>query len=277
VRLRATIRIRNDAMLAARHKRGWSQAQAAQAAGVHAITVLNFEKMDYTRPKDRDLLLSHAMKIAIALEITVDDVLPEGYEGTCMLAEQSIVKDFSLAELPDVWQHTKAITESTVDMVQEKERSDAIDDLIGKMPERTAEIIRCRFGLEGREFATHNALGERLGISKARSQQIEAKSIRQLKRDLELLGYGPDTPEEVYLWRHSAIAREEDEYHCFTRWGSDSGGYISLCKAHYRKNPGGVTCQRPPLARRCAKCESEEISFRNWQESGPQSQDWVDY
>lgn len=56
---------------------------------------------------------------------------------------------------------------------------DRVMALLGELPGRDASILRMRFGLDG-EPMTFTAIGEELGVSSARVQQLERRAIAKL-------------------------------------------------------------------------------------------------
>lgn len=56
---------------------------------------------------------------------------------------------------------------------------------------REREILRWRYGLGGREPRTFEALGQTLGVSRQRVQQVEAEALAALRRALERQGHRP--------------------------------------------------------------------------------------
>ena len=55
-----------------------------------------------------------------------------------------------------------------------------IDTLLGALTEREAEIIRLRYGLEGKKPMSLKEIGEVFGLTKERIRQIEKKAIKRL-------------------------------------------------------------------------------------------------
>ena len=56
-----------------------------------------------------------------------------------------------------------------------------IDALLATLPEREAEIIKLRYGLEGCEPMSLKEIGEVFGLTKERIRQIEKKAIKRLE------------------------------------------------------------------------------------------------
>jgi RNA polymerase primary sigma factor len=63
-----------------------------------------------------------------------------------------------------------------------KEMSAAIDAVLRTLTPKQEEVIRLRFGLGGGEDEqTFEEIGEQLGLSRARIQQIDSKAMRKLR------------------------------------------------------------------------------------------------
>jgi RNA polymerase primary sigma factor len=58
---------------------------------------------------------------------------------------------------------------------------DRIHGALDQLPVRQAEVIRMRFGLEGRPRQTLEEIGELLGVTRERVRQIEVRALKKLK------------------------------------------------------------------------------------------------
>ena len=56
-----------------------------------------------------------------------------------------------------------------------------IDDVLETLTPKEAEVIRFRFGLDGREALSLKEVGDRFELTKERIRQIEKKAIRRLQ------------------------------------------------------------------------------------------------
>lgn len=54
--------------------------------------------------------------------------------------------------------------------------------LFKDLPQRTKEVILCRFGLEGGKKETLEAIGEKYGLTRERVRQIEEDGIKRMKK-----------------------------------------------------------------------------------------------
>ena len=63
-----------------------------------------------------------------------------------------------------------------------KSNCELIGKLVGKLPERQAQVLRSRFGLAGERQRTLEEIGENLGITRERARQIEQGALRKLRK-----------------------------------------------------------------------------------------------
>ena len=60
-----------------------------------------------------------------------------------------------------------------------------MDKVLSTLEPREADIIRLRFGLEGRDPETLEEVGEQIGITRERVRQLQEQAIRQLRKKYE--------------------------------------------------------------------------------------------
>lgn len=63
----------------------------------------------------------------------------------------------------------------------EKETKEIVRETIQKLPSREREVLNLRFGLDGGEMESLDAVGKRLGLCKERVRQIEKKALVELR------------------------------------------------------------------------------------------------
>ncbi len=66
---------------------------------------------------------------------------------------------------------------SPADILLENRRKAAVNDMLSRIDERAAEILRLRFGLDGNEPLTLKEIGERIGLTRERVRQIERDAV----------------------------------------------------------------------------------------------------
>jgi len=62
---------------------------------------------------------------------------------------------------------------------------------------------------------------------------------------------------------------ERGLYHCYKKTGPQQ--FVALCRLPEKElvKVGGQACRRPPVLKRCSRCDVAEMKRRGWEESGP--------
>ncbi|MEV6163186.1 sigma-70 family RNA polymerase sigma factor [Streptomyces sp. NPDC052052] len=90
------------------------------------------------------------------------------------------VDDDGDTQFGDLLEDTSAV--SPEQSVMTLLRSEELDDLIGKLDNRTASIIRMRYGIEDGRERTLTEVGKQHGLTRERIRQIEKHALLELKR-----------------------------------------------------------------------------------------------
>lgn len=69
--------------------------------------------------------------------------------------------------------------------IEQDEERDMINKMVNSLAPREREIIRLRFGLDGKKELTQKETADALGISQSYISRLEKKIIKKLKRELE--------------------------------------------------------------------------------------------
>ncbi|MFF5446852.1 sigma-70 family RNA polymerase sigma factor [Streptomyces sp. NPDC012888] len=90
------------------------------------------------------------------------------------------VDDEGETQFGDLLEDTSAISpeQSVLSLL----RSEELDDLIGKLDQRTASIIKMRYGIEDGRERTLTEVGKEHGLTRERIRQIEKHALLELKR-----------------------------------------------------------------------------------------------
>jgi RNA polymerase primary sigma factor len=73
---------------------------------------------------------------------------------------------------------------SPLEKLQSKSLVGDVDKVLASLEPREADIIRLRFGLEGRDPKTLEEVGEQIGITRERVRQLQEQAIRQLRKNM---------------------------------------------------------------------------------------------
>ncbi|MER6104547.1 sigma-70 family RNA polymerase sigma factor [Streptomyces sp. NPDC001832] len=120
------------------------------------------------------------MEIAAELDTTperVGDVLDWARDPVSL---NMSVDDEGETQFGDLLEDTSAV--SPEQSVMTLLRSEELEDLIGKLDNRTASIIRMRYGIEDGRERTLTEVGKQHGLTRERIRQIEKHALLELKR-----------------------------------------------------------------------------------------------
>lgn len=76
--------------------------------------------------------------------------------------------------------------------IEQTEIEQRLGEWLGRLSDKQRHVIECRYGLNGREVATLEALANDLGITRERVRQIQLEALGQLRRQLIREGVGRD-------------------------------------------------------------------------------------
>ena len=181
MRIRATLRIRNDKMISARQAFDLSQKDLDLIAQVPRGTTAFFEKLNYRYRTSLASILDHAEKIAAALGVPVVNVYPPELQDQEIDSEFVRVGDISeqaLLEGRKMW--AKALP-GPLEVAEQHDLSKKIEEALDTLPWKQAAIIRKSFGLEGEPPMTTSELAKEFNLSRARVFQIRQTAVRKLR------------------------------------------------------------------------------------------------
>jgi len=116
-----------------------------------------------------DALDTEPARIAELVRLAKDPVSLQSPVG---VEEESALEDFV----------RDAISPGPDDVVLEAQALEDLYGIIDCLDDRSAAVVRARYGMEDGETHTFAEIGERLGLSRARIQQIEREAIAQLRQ-----------------------------------------------------------------------------------------------
>jgi len=73
-------------------------------------------------------------------------------------------------------------SESPIETIEDKNLKSELDSIIDSLGKRSAEILRCRYGLGNSGFKTLQELGERFNLSRERVRQIEKRALGKIQQ-----------------------------------------------------------------------------------------------
>ena len=71
-----------------------------------------------------------------------------------------------------------------LESLQSKSVVGDVNRVLNELDPREADIIRLRFGLEGRDPLTLEEVGEKIGVTRERVRQLQEQALRQLRKNM---------------------------------------------------------------------------------------------
>lgn len=91
--------------------------------------------------------------------------------------------DEDSSRLGDVLPDDRA--ENPFDSLEQKNMLDLLDELVDRLPEREYEILRLRFGLDGRTERSLEEIGHHFGVTRERIRQLQNLALNKLRKMIE--------------------------------------------------------------------------------------------
>lgn len=171
---RVTAKIRNNRLVTAREKRGWSQAEAARRCG---ISLRELSRLECLRESPRNAsgsLRPVALKIAITYELPADELFPDAIHR---VTQPVVERTFDLPELPEP-------VPTPEDHMLAAETNATLADVLSELPTFEREVVVARYS----EELTRAEVGDRLKCSVMRVQRAEAMALKKIRRGLHQRG-----------------------------------------------------------------------------------------
>jgi len=193
MKVRATMRLRNEVMLRAREKKGLTQKQLASIVDSNVGTIGEIERFDYTYPHTLEV----AARVAGALEIELNQVVDESLLGEALQSSFDRIVDIELAMIGSDTTSQKTIELNPLDLLSDKETSDRLFGSLSDLTSTEREVIKMRTGIgdAGRIPYTYEECGRIFKVTRERVRQVEAEGMRKLRNSDVLRGLDGDCPE----------------------------------------------------------------------------------
>jgi RNA polymerase sigma factor (sigma-70 family) len=183
LRVERTTRFKNLRLFNAIRKTG-TVVEFSKAAGVHysgVIAFLNLSANPYSARTGN--LKGSAQEIVDYLDIAAEELFPpELYTNADTLRPQTaVLVGRSVEMLPLLAAKRVAAPEMLESAAMKRELAEDLYEILHRLKPRAQKVLVLRYGLNGHAEHTMAEVGEELGVSRGRIQQIEAKALRDLR------------------------------------------------------------------------------------------------
>ena len=184
MKVRATLTLRNAAIINARKKLCLSQKNCAKAAGIPLMWLTAFEKMTYD--SESTVQGKHARALAGFLEIPFEDVAPPELAGKVIQHTTTREIDVPAAGLIGMSQATQVMALPAPEIFDIAQDKAALLALINEiLTYREGVIIKLRYGLAGDTPHTQAEIGKILKITRSRVWEIQGVAVNKLRHVIE--------------------------------------------------------------------------------------------
>lgn len=185
MRIRATVQLRNDRLIAAREAKAWTQIEAAAQCGVAVSLFSSLERLQFpkTYRYEDALLIAQTMDIE-----RVEDILPErmvGWDGKRKFQYVQEVPIENLLEYED--RQTKHyLLPSPEEEYEHSEELDRMTVMIDECPaltHRQRQFLKLHYGIGEKVKHPHSikVIAERFGVSKSNVSSRIDVAVRKLQ------------------------------------------------------------------------------------------------
>ena len=182
MRIRATLRLRNEAMLAAREALGLTQKALADQAGVPLATVAAFERMDYTGRR----VWEKAREVALVLGQDLGLVLPPECAGQAHPHTFVRVAELEPSQLESLHRSVMRKLPGPSEALEAKELASVVRQALSDLTYREREILAMRYGLGDDGYTyTLEEVARIFEVTRERVGQVERKALGKLQRGEE--------------------------------------------------------------------------------------------
>ncbi len=181
MKVRATLRLRNDAMIKARHKLGLSQVALSQLCEVPIDKVTAFEKFHIV---SKATAIEEARKIAFVLEIDPVDIVSQEMldMNQEFKSDHERTLELTIEQLSTVDNNQLRLEAKTEDnLVTLSEVHEEVESYLDCLLDREKYILKQRYGLIDGYARTLEEIGRELRVTQERVRQIEFKAIAKVK------------------------------------------------------------------------------------------------
>lgn len=174
-----TVKVRNNYLLTAMRRAGyWTAADLSRATGVSQTTIGNYLNLAEPATTRTGRFRQTVETIAEHLRMLPEDLFPPRHIEQA-LARNRASFEASLDDIP--------LLASQMDapllpdgQIEQREMAEAVTDALASLPDRHAQVLRARYGLDGDAPKTYEAIGKEMDITRERVRQIELRGLRKL-------------------------------------------------------------------------------------------------
>jgi transcriptional regulator with XRE-family HTH domain len=175
MKLAVIAKLRHGAMIKFREEMGYSQSEAAAAAGLSSKLWCEMECFKFS-----GIGLQSIRKVADLLGMSPDELVPEELRSLTLGPGAALTR----VAFRDVEPNRLASMAKAQLSYDDVDRKDLIEQNLAKLTFREREILKLRYGLCGEEAHTFSELGRIFKVSAERIRGVQLKAERNMQEHL---------------------------------------------------------------------------------------------
>ncbi len=184
MRVRATLTLRNAALLRARKRAGLTQRACADAVGISLAVLTALEKMNYRQFKGEGPPAARRRRMAVDLalffQVPLEEFLPTALIGKCIQSTAIREADISTGQLLCAGQSTQLLSLPASAAAERNEAAELLHKALRQLPTRSSQVLTLRYGLDGKGERTLKEIAATFGVTRERAGQLIFKAERDL-------------------------------------------------------------------------------------------------
>lgn len=184
LRVRATLKLRNDAMITARKAMGLSQIAVGKILNICHTRIADMERFDFRHSRQEDIV-----NVADFLHLTIAQIAPLSLRGKAIASDARYTGNVSPHLLQKLSQryNTLQTTNIPLEAAIASDRHDNVNNVLdNQLTYREREIVKLRFGLDGDSKYTYDEIGRMFKVTRERIRQVEMKALRKLAQNTQM-------------------------------------------------------------------------------------------
>jgi len=179
MKIRATLTLKNNDMIAARERIGLTQYQAAELAGVGKTFYCDLERLNYRKVDEAMCSDQCVAAVAIALCLDEQQVYPDDLRGKRIISRHVRIADMPSDQLLDM-SAVAASLPSPMDATDERDIKMIVHDALNGLDEIEKNVIEWHFGIGQDDPLTFKECGKLLGVTGERVRKVEVSALKKL-------------------------------------------------------------------------------------------------
>jgi RNA polymerase sigma factor (sigma-70 family) len=155
---------------------GLNQRQFAELFGTHTNYYNQWETLRVSPVRADGEWAAMAIRLAEFHGVTPEWLFPDAVQS---VKSNSATRELDTHEIVQLVSPERLMLPPS-DRLHEAEAREGIRSLLDVLPPRERQILKWRFGFDNQDELTHEQIGQKLGLSRTRVNQLEARALKTI-------------------------------------------------------------------------------------------------